>query len=411
MVLTVLRFPVRATLALAGVLTSVAAIAEPVSKTAPLVSDDFDEFEAKGFEIAGFKLLPDFEYIIYADDNVYAAPAGTKADAAFIVLGGLEAKRRLGSVDLTAIAKTRIRRYDKLTTENSEGAEASVALGWKPRESEKLGLTAGWRRVVEERGDPEALQLTTTGPRLLNIFEAEGKFSHEGGVMLLSSDVAWRKYDFLGPANDQRDFTSQFGSVTVGRSIGSRLYGTATAFVTNRDFKIPLATGVSQDETTIGGRIGVATKERGIVEGRATIGLFKLNPADPLQKSRTGVSTDISLTYRPQQRTAITLNVFSGDVATFRLGAVARADTTAQLNVQQEIRHNLYATASLSYLRAEFIGSGDLEKALSPRVEVEWLASKRISIAGYASFTHRTSNIAEENFDRARGGISFRMRF
>ncbi|HNW18466.1 MAG TPA: outer membrane beta-barrel protein [Sphingorhabdus lacus] len=406
-----LRHTLWATCTVAGLLSSGAAYADPVSKTAPLVSDQLPEFESKGLDIGGFRLMPDVEYIIYADDNVYAAPTGTQADAAFIITGGLEAKGRVGSIDLTATAKTRIRRYDKLTTENSEGGEVLIGLGWQPKESQKFGLSGGWRRVVEERGDPEALQLTTTGPRLLNIFEAEGKFSHQGGVMLIASDVAWRKYDFLGPVNDRRDFTSQFGSVTLGRSIGSRFYGTATAFITNRDFRLPTPAGLSQDETTVGGRLGIATKERGIIEGRASIGLFKLNPADPLQKSRTGISTDISMTYRPQQRTAITLNVFSGDVATFRLGAVARADTTAQLSVQQEIRHNLYATAAVSYLRAEFIGSGDLEKAISPRVEVEWLASKRISIAGYVSYTDRTSNIAVENFDRARGGVSFRLRF
>jgi hypothetical protein len=418
-----MRHSLCAACTVAGLLLSTAAQAESVSKTAPLVSDQLPDFEPKGFDLGGFRLLPDFEYILYADDNVYAArdgkfllpdgtlSNGTQADAAFIIVGGVEAKGRIGNIDLTANARTRIRRYDKLTTENSEGAEALVKLGWQPREGQKFGLEGGWRRVVEERGDPEALQLTSTGPRLANIFESEAKFSQEGGKMLVATDVVVRKFDFLGTANARRDFSSQFVSLTLGRSIGSRLYGTATAFVTNRDFRLPLTTGAIQDETTIGGRIGVATKDRGLIEGRASIGVFRLNPAEPTQKGRSGISADVALTFRPQQRTAISLNVFSGDVATFRLGAVARSDTTASINVQQEIRHNLYATAGLSYLRAEFFGSGDLEKAISPRVEVEWLATKRLSIAGYVSYTDRTSNIAEEVFDRTRGGFSLRLRF
>lgn len=423
MVLILMRHSLFAACTIAGLLASNTAQAESVSKTAPLVSDQLPDFEPKGFDLGGFRLLPDFEYILYADDNVYAVQdgkfllpdgtlsSGTQADAAFIIVGGIEAKGRIGNVDLAANARTRIRRYDKLTTENSEGAEVGVTLGWQPREGQKFGLAGGWRRVVEERGDPEGLNVTSTGPRLANIFETEAKFSQEGGKMLVATDVVVRKFDFLGATNDRRDFASQFVSLTLGRSIGGKLYGTATAFVTNRDFRLPASNGVIQDETTVGGRIGVATKDRGLIEGRASIGLFRLNPAEPGQKGRSGISADVSLTVRPQQRTAISLNVFSGDVATFRLGAIARSDTTASLNIQQEIRHNLYATAGVSYLRAEFVGSGDLEKAISPRMEVEWLATKRLSIAGYVSYTDRTSNIPEEVFDRARGGISLRLRF
>lgn len=405
-----------ATGSIAGLLTSFAAHAEPVSRVAPLVSDDLEDYEAKGAEIGGFRLMPEFEYVIYGDDNVYASPVdsipnGTQADAAIVIAAGLEAKRKLGNVDLTALAKTRIRRYDKLTTENSEAAEASLALGWQPRASQRLSLSTGWRRVVEERGDPESLQLTTTGPRLLNIFETQARFSHEGGVMLLSSDLAWRKYDFLGAANARRDFTSQFGSVTLGRSVGSRYYATATAYVTHRDFRLPITPlGGNQDQTTIGGRVGLATKDRGTIEGRASVGMFRLNPADPAQQSRTGLSADVSLTVRPQRRTAITLDVFSGDVATFRLGAVARSDTNVALGVQQEIRHNLHAALGLAFRRAEFIGTTDVEKSVLPSMQVEWQANKRLAISGFVNFNHRTSNIAAENFDRFRGGISLRLR-
>jgi hypothetical protein len=408
-----------ATCPLAGLIGAVPALAQPVSKTAPLVSEEIQEYSAEGIDIGGFKLMPEFEYVMYADDNVYAAPDGERSSVVANVLGGLEAKRKLGTVDLSLTAKGGLRRYTALSSENSETGAANVRMSWQPSLTQKLSASAGWTRVVEERGEPEALipvvggpALRDPGPRKLNIFETLAGFSQEGGRTLFKADIAWRKFDFLGPANDRRDFESYTSSLTVGRAVGSRFYGTATAYVTKRDFRL-LATplGGNQDETTLGGRLGIATRERGLIEGRLQIGMFRLNPADPLLKSRSGLSADVSLTLRPQRRTAITLDVFSGDVATFRLGASARTDTNISLGVQQEIRHNLYASLGLSYKKVKFFGTTDVEKAIGPRAEVEWIANNTLSLAAYGSFNHRTSNIAEENFDRFRAGVSVRLRY
>jgi hypothetical protein len=397
---------------LAGIVAATPALADPASKTAPLVSEEIQEYSPQGIDIGGFRLMPEFEYIVYADDNVYAAPTNTRSDAVMTFAGGLEAKRQLGDVNLALSANSAIRRYMSLGSENAESASAFARIGWEPRQSQRLNLSAGWTRVVEERGDPESLPPTVTGPRLGNIWEAQARYAQEGGRIMFSADAAWRKYDFLGTINDRRDFTSYVGSTTVGYAVGSRLYGTATAYVTHRDFRLtatPL--GGDQDETTIGGRIGVATRERGLIEGRAQIGLFRLNPADPAEKSRSGLSGDISLTIRPQRRTAITINAFAGDIATFRLGAVARKDTNLILGVQQEIRHNFYGSLGLALRRSVFLGSGDVEKTIGPRGEIEWLANKTFSLSAYASFNHRTSNIVLDEFDRFRAGVSARLRY
>lgn len=397
---------------LLGLAGGSAAFAEPASETAPLVSEEIKEFEATGIDLGGVRLLPRVQYIAYGDDNVYAANTATKGDAVFNMAGVLEARRPLGQFELRGLAAANIRRYADLTTENSESAVVEGGVHWQPRLTQKLSVSGGWRRVVEERGEPESRIEAIAGPRLLNIFETQARYSQEGARMLISTEAAWRKYDFLGASNDVRDFSSLFGSATVGLSVGARFYGTATAYVTHRDFRLPLPpTNSNQDETTIGGRLGIATRDKGFIEGRASVGVFRLNPADPLEASRTGLSADVALILRPQRRTAVTLNLSSGDVATFRLGAVARADTIASLGVQQEIRHNLYASAGIAYRRSVFLGSGDKENTINPRAELEYLVNRNLSLSGYVAFSHRTSNIQVENFDRLRGGIALRLRY
>lgn len=406
---------------LVGLTSGTAAMAESISKTAPLVSGDLKEFEAVGIDIGDFRLMPEFEYIMFVDDNVYASPAGaTKGDVIGTVAGSLGAKLRAGDFDIGVDANAAIRRYASLGSENSETAAVNVSLGWQPRLTERLVVSAGWLRSVEERGDPEARLVQNPnlqpsqipGPRMLNIFETQARYSQNSGKTLFSAESVLRKYDFLGPVNSGRDFTSVGGSMTIGRAVGSRFYATATAFVTHRDFRLlATPTGPTQDETTIGGRLGLATREKGTIEGRVQVGLFRLNPADPAQKGRSGLSADVSLIFRPQRRTAITVDLSSGDVATFRLGAVARTDTSANLGVQQEIRHNLYGSLGLVLRRSVFLGSNDRETTVGPRLGVEWLANKQLSVIGNVSLNHRTSNVAVERFDRFRAGVTLRLRY
>jgi hypothetical protein len=404
---------------LGGMLTAGPALAQSISQTAPLVSEEIEGFAPQGLNVAGFKLLPEFDAVIYADDNVYAAPSKTRSDAVAVIGGAIEAQKKMGDVNLAVGVKAATRRYFSLTSENSETASTFARWGWELRQSQRISVTTDWSRAVEERGEPEALIPVPgvplpqdPGPRRTNIWGIQSRYAQESGPITLTADFAVRRFDVLGAQNAQRDFTSFNGILTVGTAVGSRLYATATAFSTHRKFVISApSTGLSQNETTFGGRLGIATRERGAIEGKAQIGLFRLNPQDPTQKSRTGLSADISMTFRPQRRTAITLDIVSGEVATFKLGATARAETNVGVGVQQEIRHNFYGSLGLSIRRVEFQGTTDVEKSIGPRAELEWLANKTLSLAAYATFNHRTSNVAEENFDRFRAGLKLRLRY
>ena len=399
-------------LPLLGAALASPAMADPVSKTAPLVSEDIDDLAPVGINVGGFRLKPELEYNIFVDDNVYASMDNARSDAAVTIAGNLEAQRRMGDVRLGISTGAAIRRYNSLSSENSETGSARVNLNWQPRQTQRFNLLAGWERLVEDRGEPESQADILVGPRRSNLWEIQGRYAQESGQMTYSAEVGMRKFDFLGSRNDDRDFTVYNGTLTVGRAIGSRLYGTVTGFVTERDFRLPTGPlGIDQDQTTIGGRIGIATRERGLIEGRAQIGMFRLNSADPLRRDRNGLSADVSLTIRPQQRTAITINAFAGDVATFKLGADARTDKRLNVRVQQEIRHNLYASFGVLLRKVSFEGTTDVEKTVRPGAELEWIVNRNFSLSAYANYNLQDSNVAEENFERFPAGVFLRLCF
>ncbi|WP_428630640.1 outer membrane beta-barrel protein [Sphingopyxis sp.] len=387
-------------------------MAEPVSQTAPLVSADLKDYETPGLDVAGFQLRSEVETMLTADDNVYASSTGKRSDAVFRLSAGLEARRKIGNVELRATGKTSIRRMATLTSENAETASTEIGVFWEPSASHRFNFSGGWSRLVEDRGDPEALNLQSTGPRLTNLLEAQAQYRHEGGRIFVAADTAVRKYDVLGLSNSERDFTSLIGSLTLGYSVSSQVYGTVTGYVNNRNFRLPVTiAGFDQDATTIGGRLGFSTKGEGLVQGRVGIGLFRLNPSDPTLDGRSGLSADVSLIVRPRRRTAITLDISAGDVATFRLGAIARSDKRASLSIQQEARHNLYGTLGFVIRESTFLGSGIKERTIGPNLEIEWLLRRGMSLVGFATYQHRSSDDPIEGFERFRGGISLRFRY
>ena len=48
---------------------------------------------------------------------------------------------------------------------------------------------------------------------------------------------------------------------------------------------------------------------------------------------------------------------------------------------------------------------------MSPSFEVEYLAGRILSLAGYVTYAKRTSDDPIEKFERFRGGVALRMRY
>jgi hypothetical protein len=187
---------------------------------------------------------------------------------------------------------------------------------------------------------------------------------------------------------------------------------TATGFINVRNYRIKSnATLTDRDTKTYGARLGVEFNPGGLFSGNISAGIFKLNHDDPTLSSRTGLSAAGEVTYRPSRRTAITLDLFNGDVATFRSGATSRTDTTAKITLQQEIRHNLFANVGTGYRRSKYIGNGLTESTILGFGEVEYLFSRNWSIAAKMNYGTRNSDNPRDEFNRFRGGVEVRFQF
>lgn len=392
--------------------------AQSIGSTAPAVMADDPEYRPKGFNAGPFVVHGGVDGGINYDSNVYAAPSKTPTtsgpidDAFFTIAPKLDINYAREKFSFRAHADALIRRYMDETTQDSEAVGVLGELQWSPSKGHTLTARGTWNREVEDRGDPEANVGAPIGPRIYNITDGSLAYAMDGSRISVNAEGGVRKTNALAEADSDRDFTAYLGRATVGYRVSGTVSATVTGFINVRNYRIKSnASLTDRDTTTYGARLGVAFNPGGLFSGAISAGVFNLNHDDPTLSSRTGLSVAGDVTYRPTQRTAITLDLFNGDVATFRSGATSRTDTIAKLTLQQEIRHNLFASVGTGYRRSKYIGSGLKESTIIGFGEVEYLLSRNWSVAAKMNYGTRSSDNPRDEFNRFRGAVEVHLRF
>lgn len=386
-------------------------LAQELDTPAPVLADEIPEYQPTGIGTGALKLYPSATVRLAYDSNIYAKSTDPADDAIVTFSPRVVADYDHGTLHVVGTAAADIRRFATHTTENSNGAllngHASLDLG----NTDQLIADLGWKRAVEDRGDPEARTDDTVGPRLSNVWSGALDYRHQGGRIGFQAHGGVDRFDFLAPVDAERDFTQ----VVASGRLSYRMHGLTSVFgevfANHRDFRLATDfSGIDRDASTIGARCGVSIDPGGLWSGDIGVGVFHFDPQDPTLKGRTGLSVQGSLIYAPTPRLAFTLEAFRGDVATVRSGTSTRVDTRVQLGFQQEIRHNLHWSGAVVYRRSKFVGGGT-QRTLGGESEVEYRFNRRFAIAAVARYADRNSNRASERFERFRGAIELRLRY
>ncbi|WP_084465839.1 outer membrane beta-barrel protein [Sphingobium quisquiliarum] len=345
------------------------------------------------------------------DSNIYAQPSGEKDDFKLLVSPYVEVVKPGSRLQLSARAAGSVRRYFKYERENAEAGEVALGAVWTPSAADKLTANASWSHVIEDRGEPEGRTVTSIGPRKLNVLDGDLSYSRQGARLGFMVRGSASRFRYTSDFDEDRDIDNYalLGRVLVRAA--PLLNGFVEGFVSKRDYRITPPGFPNRDSTTYGGRVGVSIDPGGTVRGEAAVGLYHFNPKDPLIEARTRLSAQASLTYSPQPRTAITLDGFIGNVATYRTGAQSREDMRFRLGVQQEIRHNLRGEAGLVYRRSKFFGAGDVQKIYGVTGDLEYSLNRRVAIGADVRYSKRTSSDPFDEFERVRAGLTLRLHY
>jgi len=408
------RTLVRVSALLAG-LAPLPAQAQPTpddDQTASVLDLDRPGYNPRTIRVKSITITPELDFGTVYDSNVYAAPQDRRDDAVFTLRPSLAAQDDEGRLRWRAEAYALARRYAKNSREDNETYGASIRSAVDVNNAITLGGAAGYRRAVENRSDPEVRQNPQLGPPLFDVLNGELTGAVTMGKLGISAKGQVEKYDFVSPANDDRDFTSYRGTLRLLYRLGAAISAFGQGYVNQRRFRLrDPVTRLDRNGRTMGGLVGVQVNPGGKVRGDLGAGVFRYNPEDPSLPSFTGFALEGSLTYVPRRRTAVILDVFSGDVATVRNGATGRMDRRARVTIQQEIRHNLLASLGLRYRQTRYRGVDARLTTVGADGDLEFLVNRHLSLAATAQISKRTAWDPRDRFERVRAGLEIRYRF
>lgn len=369
-------------------------------------------YSPRKINVGGITITPELDFGTTYDTNVYASHVNQRDDAIFIARPMVSAEKSGSRVRWRAEAYALARRYAANTRENSDTYGVSGGATVTATSAITIGAAAGFRRAVENRSDPELQQTPQAGPPLFDVLSGDLNVSVRLGRMILLSRAQAERYNFRSGPNTDRDFTSYRASLRLLYQLSGALSGFGQGYVNQRSFRYrdPI-TGADRDSRTTGGLIGMQLDPGGKLRGDVGVGLFRYNPADPQRFPFSGFALEGSLTYSPRRRTALILDLFSGDVATVRNGASGRVDRRAKLTLQQEVRHNLLATLGVRYGRTNYRGVEARLSTIGADAEVEFLMSRHLSAALTGQVSKRSGGSQADRFERTRVGAEIRYRF
>ena len=370
-------------------------------------------YEPRRIHIGAFTLDPSLAAGSVYETNIFARPDDEEDDYIFLVNPELSASGTFGKSELSTRAYLNLRRFAENTRENTDTYGVRTSLNVKLDSSNTLSLGAAFDRDFERRDDPDANDDIAAPLTLIDNSSADVRYSFRPGRFGLVVNGEWRKSDFRAAEDDDRDLTTIRYSARGLVGVSSAIDVFVQTYGVFRDARLDVdRSGVNRDSATYGLQSGFSIDLTNKLVGEVAAGVFWAEFDDPTLEDFSTVSASGSLRWSPRPRTSIAFNVFRGDLATIRNGANGRVDFSVGVNIDQEIRRNLLATASFSYRDREFrtiIPQSENDYVV--RVGLEYLLNRHASIQADYRYLTRGGTLARDEFDSQRVGLTFAIRY
>lgn len=347
------------------------------------------------------------------DSNIFAASRNEVDDFIIGFSPRIDTYSDFNKLKLHSEIYADVREHIEIGQESAASFGSALAADYSISRIHSIRTEAGYDRAIESRADPEASGGIFAPPRKIDILFSDLAYGYRGSRIGLDATAAVQRFNFLAANEDDRDMEIYRGSVRGSLRVAAPIDVFVEAYVNRRNFDDPVdRSGINRDATSIGVLAGVRREISGRWRGRLGVGLFQSEPDDPALKPFSGLAASGELTWTPQPRTAVTLQVFRGDVATVRVGATGRTDTRASLRIDQEARHNLLLRGTLSYLQSDFRGTAGREQTTAAvDLEAEYLLNRHLSLVATANYTRRSARPDVDDFNRGAVGVAIRLRY
>jgi hypothetical protein len=368
-------------------------------------------YEPRNLRIGSATIAAEVGFETRYDSNIFAVSTAPIADVIFIATPRLVINGEADRLVYDGQAFADLRRYADQTSESQSTFGVAGGANYAVDSSNRIVAAARIERLAETRNDPEANTNLGLPPRLLDSVSGRLEYAHNTGRAELEIRGAAGHLGYRQPEDAERSLATYYLALRASLVATPAIALFIQPYVNRRNFDLAVDnSGVDRDMTTFGVIGGVRLTTTGRWSGEIGIGAFRANPDDPSLQSFSGFASNANITWSPQARTTVTLRGASGDAATVRAGAIGRFDTSINLRIDQEVRHNLRFSASVGYQRTQFRGLPNTLRTRFATAQVEYLLNRTVSLFMTGNIAARRAEPATDGFDRSYVGIGLRLR-
>ena len=385
---------------------------QEITRTTPIDDLPRPGYEPRTIRTNGFIIAPAVDIGVRYDNNIFATPSAERSDTIFRLSPSVVARKETASSLLYGRAYGDLYRYADNPRENM------TAFGGKIDYRRTLGRQSvsgklAYDRAFERRSDPEAIFGQSRRPARIDVMSGELEFAHQGGRIGIAAAVGAIRLNYLALEDADRDMVTYTARLKGSVNLSQRVAVFAQPFFNYRDPRLRFDRfGIDRTTRTYGVTSGLSVDIADRLTGEVGVGLFRADPRDPSLRAYTGVAASGQMTWRPRTRTAISLDLFRGDVATIRNGAMGRIDTRFNINIDQEARHNLILRGSAGYRKVQYRGGSNVDQHyLSAEASALYLLNRHMSLELGGVRTKRKSDNALEEFGKWQAFAKLGLRY
>jgi hypothetical protein len=382
----------------AGVLAAViapSAYGQEPDPNVPVTARPRPDYDPLGIRAGGFLIYPHTSVDASYNSNVFATKDDVKDDFIFNFLPGLLVRSNFPRHSITWETQADIGRYVTETDEDYE--DFGTALNGRLDITRNNRLTAGveFARSHDDRDDPE-------DPGV-DVSEEPLKYYEYGGNLGFQQDFNRFNFGVLGTF-DRRDYTDGDesdrdrdlfgGRVRTGYFISPRI----NAFVQGGFRREIRDESDERNNNTYSATVGTEIDFTGLLFGEVFAG-WSLQEFDESEfDSENGFTYGANLTWNPTLLTSVRLEGEGGfepsDVGSSKL------ESQIALRVDHELLRNLLIGGEVSYERDDFQDANRVDNRFDVGPSITYLINRHLSVGAEYTFTTRTSDDSEREFDR-----------
>lgn len=368
-------------------------------------------YESHPLQLGPVSIQPELVVTESYDDNVFATARSKEDDFVTSVSPTVNLSAGRGKLDLSGRLSATVTEFADHEQEGSTTFAGNADARYALDRASQVGASISYARLTESRADPESTRSQDESPATYETMSSSVSYAYRRNRLGVSIGAAAGQVDYASDDESDRDRYDYSGSVRGTLTITPRFDAYVEAYAERRDFVDAVdRSGLDRDAVLAGFYLGTVIAIASKWSGEVGVGLFRTYNDDDALPDFTGIGTRGSLTWSITPRTAVTAGFAREDIPTVTPGASGLIESRVTLRLDQEIRHNLIASAEVGYLRDDYQERDRQLSAVSGQVTAEYLINRNVSAVFSAGYTERTADIAADEYDRFTTSVALRFK-